>query len=441
MLFNLVSAVEIQEERISEIVVPELNVPAIYDLEINDVKPGEYNLYTLTDVEIEPSEEFTITESDNVVRIKIYPRESLTLDGYYIFTYYLNNASNLNHEQKMRVNILPLEEVLEVSSDAISLESEKMKFYIKNTKNSDLGTINATFSSIFFNVQKEFELGPNERKEFTVDIDTERLRRTKAGVYVLESEIQTTGGTKIIAGNLYIGEKKGITTQEDSAGLLINTKTITKINAGNVQEQVEIKVRKDAFSRLFTSFNDAPDSVERNGFYVEYAWTESLGPAEVYAVKVKTNYILPFLVIVVAILAILGFRRFMESKLDVTKSVSHVKTKDGKFALKVKLSVKARKPVENVSLIDKIPPVLKVYEKFGTTKPDKIDAKNRRLRWDIGNLEPGEERVFSYIVYSKIGIVGKFSLPEALGVFEQNNEVHEVESNKVYFLSEQSKGD
>ena len=98
----------------------------------------------------------------------------------------------------------------------------------------------------------------------------------------------------------------------------------------------------------------------------------------------------------------------------------------------------AKQKVENVSLIDKIPAVVKVHENFETNKPDKIDTKNRRLQWNIGDLNPGEERVFNYIVYSKVGVVGKFSLPEALVVFEKDNEIHEVDSNKVFFLSEQS---
>jgi len=74
------------------------------------------------------------------------------------------------------------------------------------------------------------------------------------------------------------------------------------------------------------------------------------------------------------------------------------------------------------------------------TKPDKIDASSRRIHWNIGDLNAGEERLFSYIVYSKVGVVGKFSLPEATAVFEQNDKIKEVESNKVFFMSDQIRG-
>jgi hypothetical protein len=72
-------------------------------------------------------------------------------------------------------------------------------------------------------------------------------------------------------------------------------------------------------------------------------------------------------------------------------------------------------------------------------KPDKINAENRRIHWNIGDLNAGEERLFTYIVYSKVGIVGKFSLPGALAVFEKDGKIHEVESNKVFFMSDQIK--
>ena len=81
----------------------------------------------------------------------------------------------------------------------------------------------------------------------------------------------------------------------------------------------------------------------------------------------------------------------------------------------------------------------KIYNKFGTTKPDKIDPESRRLRWNVGDLDSGEERIFSYIVYSKIGVMGKFSLPESKAVFESDGKIQETHSNIVHFMSDQVK--
>jgi len=104
--------------------------------------------------------------------------------------------------------------------------------------------------------------------------------------------------------------------------------------------------------------------------------------------------------------------------------------------LKVTLRVKARKYVEKVSVIDKLPAMFKLYGRFGAEEPKRFDDKNRRIQWDIQSLEQGEERIFSYIIFSDVSIVGKFELPIATAVYEREGKIHETESNRVYFLSE-----
>jgi hypothetical protein len=215
---------------------------------------------------------------------------------------------------------------------------------------------------------------------------------------------------------------------------------VNKVNTGNVIETVEVSLSKNIVSRLFTSFNLEPTTTERKGFSVQYTWLkEDLEPSESFTVKSKTNYILPLISIILLGFLIWAYKRFAQTKVLVNKSVSPVKTKNGEFALKINLSVKAKTNVENVSLVDRIPQIVKIYKKFGVVKPDKIDVENRRLHWNIGDLEAGEERVFNYIVYSKVGVVGKFSLPEALAVFEKEGKIKEVESNQVFFMSDQVK--
>jgi hypothetical protein len=122
----------------------------------------------------------------------------------------------------------------------------------------------------------------------------------------------------------------------------------------------------------------------------------------------------------------------------MTKSVSPVKTQSGQFALRVRIHVKARKRVENVSIIDRVPGIVQIHEKFDSIlRPSKIDTKNKRIQWDLGELAAGEERMLSYVIYSTVGVVGTFSLPRTLAVFEKAGEIHELESNAVFFMAEQ----
>jgi len=439
---NLVSALEISGEYDTNVIVYDVNNSIELMLDISNASSGMYNLYTLADISIKPSEVFTIPEGFIEKKFIVTAKDNLDVDGYYSFTYILNHRGVEKVNGKMLIKLMNIEDVIEVSSDSINPASGQVSFYVQNKESVNLKNLTAEFSSILFQTTKTFDLGANEKLEIFVDVDKEKLKKTKAGVYIIESLFQTKGGLKKIEGNLYLGEKKGITSTNDKSGLLIVTETVTKINVGNVVENIEIKLNRNIFSRLFTTFNTEPILVERNGLMIEYTWMkQKLNPTEAYTVKATTNYIVPFLIIIVAILALFGFKRFSETKLEIKKSVSHVKTKNGEFALKIILSLKAKKDIENVTLIDKVPPIVKIYKKFGMVKPDKIDAESRRIHWHIGDLNAGEERVFTYIVYSKVGVIGKFSLPEALGVFEKDGKIHEIDSNKVFFMSAQVKGD
>ncbi|MCK5321184.1 hypothetical protein KAJ38_01275 [Candidatus Pacearchaeota archaeon] len=441
LCLTFVSALDVSEQYNNDVIVRDIDNHIDLTLTVTNASSGIYNVYTLADVSIKPSETFTITDGTIEKTFTVTATENLDVEGYYTFTYTLNYRGVEKIDKKFTINLLNLEDVLEISSDSIDPESDKITFYIQNKENVDLKNLTATFSSILFDIERSFDIGPKERLEISVDVDKDKLKKTKAGVYVIQSTFQTNKGTRKVSGNLYLGEKKGILSMEDKSGFLIITETITKVNSGNVLEGVEIKLKRNIFSRLFTSFNIEPTITDRQGLVIEYTWIkEQLKPAEIYTVKAKTNYLFPFFTILFAVLALLGFKQFSETKIEVTKSVSHVKTKNGEFALKISLSLKAKKNVENVTLIDKVPAIVKIYKNFGMAKPDKIDTESRRISWNLGDLNAGEERIFTYIVYSKVGVIGKFALPGALVVFEENDQIHEVESNQVFFMSDQIKG-
>ena len=422
LCLTLASSLEISTEYDTNIFVRGVDSSVDLEIEITNATPGTYNLFTFAGVLIKPSETFEITKTPITKKFTLTPTAGLDVDGYYSFTYTLNHRGVEKFDNKMTINFIDLEDTIEISSDAIDMDSSEISFYVQNKNPITLKNLTAEFSSILFETKETFNLGPNEKRKITVDVEENKLKKTKAGVYIIESVFQTNKGKEKINGNLYLGEKKGITTTEDNAGFLIRSETIAKINSGNTIETIEIKTTRNIISRLFTSFNIEPTLTERSGLSIEYTWVkEKLNPTEAYVIQAKTNYVFPLLFLIVIVLAFFGIKRFFETKIEVKKTVHHVKTKNGEFALKVNLAVRAKKDIENVSIIDKVPAIVKIYKKFGTVKPDKIDAANRRIHWNIGDLNS----------------VGKFSLPEALSVFEQNGKIHEVDSNKVFFMSDQ----
>jgi len=78
--------------------------------------------------------------------------------------------------------------------------------------------------------------------------------------------------------------------------------------------------------------------------------------------------------------------------------------------------------------------MVKLYNKFGMINPDKIDLESRKLYWNINKLNKGETRIFTYIVYSKIGVLGKVELPEAEAFYEDDGKTKQSSSNRSFYV-------
>ena len=172
-----------------------------------------------------------------------------------------------------------------------------------------------------------------------------------------------------------------------------------------------------------------------SGLLIKYTWQEDIEPGEKFAVEITTNYTFPVIILLVLVIIIILVHRTTLTPVTASKQVSHVKTKSDKFALKVKIRIKAHSNVKNLSIADRIPNGTKIYEKFGI-KPDKVDTVNRKIAWNLGSMKAGEERTFSYIIYSDLKVFGRFELPAAAVVFEHNGKREVVRSNQAIFMSE-----
>ena len=234
-------------------------------------------------------------------------------------------------------------------------------------------------------------------------------------------------------------EKDIVTSTENQYGVIVNTKKITKTNEGNVISATQTVIKKNIISRLFTSFNPEPDSVERKGISVYYTWQRGLKPGEELLITVKTNWLMPLLIVLLIIAVIIITKQLSRRNLSVRKRVTFVRAKGGEFALKVTVIINARKFVERIHLMDRLPHITKLHERFGGETPKKVDVKNRRIEWNFDRLQEGETRVVSYVIYSKVGVLGKFELPTANVVYERDGEVHEAESNRAFFMAEQAR--
>jgi len=371
----------------------------------------------------------------------IYPYDDLKQRGFYTFEYYIRSNDGSELKKQLTVKIIDLEDSFEVGSGEIDPESNSLEVYVHNREDVKFDSVDAKFNSAFFNFNENFALEPNERKNFAIKLEKEDFKKLLAGFYTFTSDLSVEGKTAKLKGTIEFVEKNILTSKEEYYGGVVNTEIIEKKNEGNVIANTNTVIKKNIISRLFTTFNPEPDLVERQGIHVYFTWNRDVNPGEILTIKVKTNWFFPLIIIILLGVIVFLAKQFKRTDLVLRKRANFVRTKGGEFALKISLSVHAKKDLERVQIIDKLPSLVKVFEKFGSERPKRINEKARRIEWDFDSLNDGETRVLSYIIYSKIGVLGKFLIPEATGVYEKNGKIHETQSNKTFFIAEQKKGE
>ena len=430
---------EISKEPVIDVIIPEINQKAVYDLKIKNLGVEDnFFIYSLVGVNMWPNESFHINSGEvKNIKVEMWPEQAIIdKGGTFNFVYKIKNSLGYIQEDTILIRVVDLKDAIDINSYTIDFESDKTIIYVKNRVSLPFPNVKARFVSSFFDFRKEFSLDRYDKKEFEVSLNKEAVKKLIAGSYVITADIETYGVKERIENSFRFTEKLEVRTEESKRGILFSKTEVKKINEGNLPSIVQVNIKKNIISRLFTTFNDEPVSVERDGFFVSYKFQNELGPSETYVVRATTSWLYPLLLIGAVILIGYLTKAYVSAYLVLRKRATYVKTKGGEFALKISVIVRAKKFVEKINIVDKIPPLVKVHERFGINEPDKIDEKNRRLEWHIDSLQPGEERIFSYIVYSKISPIGKFEVPQATGVFEREGRIHETNSNRVFFISE-----
>jgi hypothetical protein len=439
-LLPSILAVNLDVKRLSEneVLILDLNEPTTFNLSVTNNGPTDrFLFYTFFGGGLDPTERIQINQGETKnIQLTVYPRES-HIKGLNSVVVYIQGKDSSETEVKLPLNIVELEDVFEIGSGEIDPTSNTMEFYIKNKVNYNFKGIEAEFSSPFFEQSQSFDLAPFQQKTFTVNLEKEQFNELMAGFYTLKADISVYSQEAKIEGNIRFVEKDIVLTEKKDYGLIVNTKVIEKENQGNLIADTETIIKKSIISRLFTTFSPEPDVIDRQGFTVYYTWNEELAPGEKFSITVRTNWLLPFLIILLIVAIVVLTKKYSKNYLNLRKRVSFVRTKGGEFALKVTIIAEARQFAENIRLSDTLPPLVKLYNRFTGPEPDKMSK--RRIEWDLGNLEPGERRVLSYILYSKVGVLGRFALSPAIARYEKDGKQKQTSSNRAFFVTQPSK--
>ncbi len=444
----LINAADLKVSQIEKqnVIIKELDNNATFTLSIkNNEDAGDYfRIYSLIGAAIFPKEPFYISSgSEKLLEILINPhRETIRdIEGFYSFEYQIKGERTGYFKDDLTIKIIGLNKTFHIRLEDITIDSKEARLRINNLEKINLEKVSFKIPSQFFDFSETLDFTSEEEKAFTIPIKSSIIDEgITAGEYeakVLLS-INEKEAQQVISFN-YL-EKGEIVSSSSSEGFIVRKTEITKSNKGNIPVLTSINIRKNALTRLFTTSSEKPTNVERKGLFVDYSWEKEIGVGESETITVKTNYTIPFILLIIIIVAGIGAKLSIAKKVSLKKRVSLVKTKGGEFALRIKLRIKAKKRVTNLIISDRLPRMTKLYDKAGF-KPTKIDEKNNKLIWEIGNLNSGEERVFTYIIYSKINIVGNFELPLASASYILDGETQHIFSNKTSFASETSESD
>ena len=437
LLFPIVSAaLEVEVIEKENVVISEFNNPAVYELVIYNNGEGDtFEIYSLVGVSMSPKGTFWISPGGKRLEVKAYLNEEMRKrKGAMGFEYQLRGVNTGIYKGTLQVKVVPLQDVLRIKGDNINLGDEKVFVTITNTQNTAFEDIKFDFNSDFFEHSEKLSFKPFEVKNLTIGVDKD-ISRLSAGIYYINADILVDKVSAEIKGLVNYLEKGEVGTSEEKSGLIIRKNTITKLNDGNTPQDVEISLDKNVVTRLFSVYSEEPQISERNGLLVSYTWKKDLGPGESYDITTTTNYTFPFILIFLIVFVTFLVKIYSATGAKISKKITFVKTKHGEFALRVTLSIRARRFSENVKVIDGLPAMTKLYEGFGR-QPDKVDANTRKMVWNLGNLSSGEEKVFSYIIYSKVQTIGRFELPAAVVSYEVDGRIQRGYSNRVFFVND-----
>ena len=437
MLPLAAASVQIAEQKSTPVIIvgAESSTPLMLSI-TNTGAAGEFDIYSLVGVKLTPPK-ITLAQGTQLVEITAEPSSQLmhSTRGLLLFQYELYNTQAGRILDQRLIKIVDLKDIFAINPVTIKPGDKTTSLVLTNVENRTIENFKIKIESPFIDHEETLTLKPYEQKTISVPLESSELAKKVAGRYIAQVHFEFKDAKATREWEIKYLESSGLSVDEAKDGFIIRHYNTIKKNEGSVPITATISYHRDLLSRLFTTLSPDPVQVTKQGLGVTYLWTKQLAPAETLSVTMTTNYTFPFIALVIVIAAAgLAWLAFWKP-LAITKRVHFVRTRGGEFALKITLSLKAHKNLQNVMLHDHIPHTMQLYHQFGI-KPHTIDEQNRRLSWQLGHLNAGETRVFSYVVYSKMRVVGNFHLPMATATATVNGKPLHVSSNQTSFASE-----
>ncbi len=217
----------------------------------------------------------------------------------------------------------------------------------------------------------------------------------------------------------------------------LRTKKEFLFTSNNKNYEGKTKVETTSFKTLFTSTSPKAKTIVENGKKY-FMWDINLQNENSLEVTVTEN-LLPLFIILILMVVLAALYYSLRSPLTIRKEAKNVKKEEGGISeLKVVLHIRNRgnNPLKDIDFTEHVPHLVHVEREvsIGTLHPDKIlrhEDKDTIIKWKIDSLDPGEERVLTYKIGSKLPILGILSLSAAGAKLYYKGKVIITTSNRL----------
>lgn len=280
------------------------------------------------------------------------------------------------------------------------------------------------------------ELGPKEEKtlEFTTSIDpvtAPQKDRVTVSLY--------TGGKSII--NTIVKDIELIEYAEarplGTAKRPLMTTTDYELFSNNPSYEGPFRIETTLLGSIFSSESPNAKPVIENGKrYLE--WNVKVEDHRLEA-SVTKNFI-PALVVILVLLGLGAAYYMFRSPLQIRKETSNIVKKEGgvsEMTVLVQIRNHGQGRITDIDLTETIPSIVSIERdvSIGSLQPNKILGHEKKgttiVKWNIEALDPGEERVLSYKIKTRLSILGSFSFPVAAASFKYNGKTYTSTSNRL----------
>lgn len=202
-------------------------------------------------------------------------------------------------------------------------------------------------------------------------------------------------------------------------------------NEGNIKADRAVEAKVSSLLSPLVTVNREAAKTYTEGNQKVYQWQVSnLEPGESTVINYRINYWV--LIIIVALIVITT--SFAYRELKTGKIIKRADKIDGQHSIKLFVRNKTHRTLKQVKVTDHVPGIADLVEKYDAKEPVKVQegSEQTTISWEIGNIDPGEERILNYRIKQKIETEGTVELPQAQLDYEERGKEKTRKSNKVY---------